>query len=139
MRGYKHGGRRSIRSIVRSLDRVDRFDRFDNFSFVRNFFKFSLASARFKRSKNHQNPSHPRQNSGRKNSDEKNGGQGTGARHGRCGGKARVTEIPGGRSPPDPPWGQGMGNGDFWGAKAPPDPPTTPFQKICPSGANFLK
>ena len=22
-----------------------------------------------------------------------------------CGGKARVTEIPGGRSPPDPPWG----------------------------------
>ena len=31
--------------------------------------------------------------------------QGMGARHGRCGGKARVTEIPGGRSPPDPPRG----------------------------------
>ena len=41
---------------------------------------------------------------GRKNSDEKNGGQGTGARHGRCGGKARVI------------------NGDSWGAK-PPTPP----------------
>ena len=26
------GGRRSIRSIARSLDRVDRFDRFDNFA-----------------------------------------------------------------------------------------------------------
>ena len=37
----------------------------------------------------------------------------------KIGGKARVTEIPGGQ--------------------APPDPPTTPFQKICPSGANFLK
>ena len=36
---------------------------------------------------------------------KKNWGQGTGARHGRCGGKARVTEIPGGRSPPDPPRG----------------------------------
>ena len=34
-----HGGRRSIRSIARSLDRVDRFDRFDNFSFVRNVWK----------------------------------------------------------------------------------------------------
>ena len=66
----------------------------------------------------------------RKNSDEKiwtkkNWGQGTGARHGRCGGKARVI------------------NGDSWGAK-PPRPPGgarhgTPFQKICPSGANFLK
>ena len=66
----------------------------------------------------------------RKNSDEtiwtkKNWGQGTGARHGRCGGKARVI------------------NGDSWGAK-PPRPPRgarhgTPFQKICPSGANFLK
>ena len=51
---------------------------------------------------------------------KKNWGQGTGARHGRCGGKARVI------------------NGDSWGAQ-PPRPPTTPFQKICPSGANFLK
>ena len=56
---------------------------------------------------------------------KKNWGQGTGARHGRCGGKARVI------------------NGDSWGAK-PPRPPGgarhgTPFQKICPSGANFLK
>ena len=34
---------------------------------------------------------------------EEQGGQGMGAMHGRCGGKARVTEIPGGRSPPDPP------------------------------------
>ena len=69
-------------------------------------------------------------NSDEKNLDEKfwqkkNEGQGTGARHGRCGGKARVI------------------NGDSWGAK-PPRPPGgarhgTPFQKICPSGANFLK
>ena len=42
---------------------------------------------------------------GRTNSDEKNGGQGTGARHGRCGGKARVI------------------NGDSWGAKPPRPPP----------------
>ena len=51
----------------------------------------------------------------RKNLDEKipkkfvivrvNWGQGTGARHGRCGGKARVTEIHGRQSPPDPPCG----------------------------------
>ena len=27
-----HGGRRSIRSIGRSIDRIDRFDRFDKFS-----------------------------------------------------------------------------------------------------------
>ena len=38
----------------------------------------------------------------------------------RTWGKARVTEIP---------------DGGF----AAPDPPTTTFQKICPSGANFLK
>ena len=35
----KHGGRRSIRSIARSLDRVDRFDRFDNFSVARKIFE----------------------------------------------------------------------------------------------------
>ena len=33
----RHGGRRSIRSIVRSIDQVDRFDRFDNFV---DFLKF---------------------------------------------------------------------------------------------------
>ena len=75
-------------------------------------------------------PTTDEKTSDEKNSDEiirtkkfgrkKNWGQGTGARHGRCGGKARVTEIP-------------------EGGKTPPDPPTTPFQKICPSGANFLK
>ena len=49
-----------------------------------------------------------------------------GARDGRCGGKARVTEIPGGSRPPQ---GQGTGNGDSGGRFAPPDPPTTSFQK----------
>ena len=32
-----HGGRRSVRSIARSIDRIDRFDRFGNF-FVRSKF-----------------------------------------------------------------------------------------------------
>ena len=34
-----YGGRRSIRSIARSLDRVDRFDRFDIFSVARKIFE----------------------------------------------------------------------------------------------------
>ena len=81
---------------------------------------------------------------GRTNSDEKNGGQGTGARHGRCGGKARViigdswgakpprtppggkarvTEFPGGRSPPDPPRGA---RHRYGGAS----PPQRPHQQV---------
>ena len=69
-----------------------------------------------------------------------NWGQGTGARHGRCGGKARVTEIPEGAKPPrPPPGGKARVTEIPEGGFAPPDPPTTPFQKICPSGANFLK
>ena len=103
-----------------------------------------MASVRFKRSKNHQNPSHPREKNisdenffgrkifGRKNSDEKNGGQGTGARHGRCGGKARVINGDSwGAKPPRPPRGARHGKRRFLGGQAPPDPPTTPFQKIC--------
>ena len=77
-----------------------------------------------------------------KNSDEKiptkkfrtkkNWGQGTGARHGRCGAKARVTEIPEeGFAPPDP-------LTEFpEGGEALPDSPTTTFQKICPPGKFF--
>ena len=84
---------------------------------------------------------------GRKNfrpktfSDEKNWGQGTGARHGRCGGKARVIngDSWGAKPPRTPPGGKARVTEIPGGGKAPPDPPTTPFQKICPSGASFLK
>ena len=57
-----------------------------------------------------------------------------------CGGKAPVTEIPEGAKPPRPtPGGKARVTEIPEGGKAPPDPPTTPFQKICPSGANFWK
>ena len=70
---------------------------------------------------------------------EEQGGQGTGAGHGRCGGKARVTEIPGGRIPPDTPQGgkarvKEIPEEGF----APPEPPTTTFQKIYPPGDFFF-
>ena len=80
----------------------------------------------------------------RKNLDEKipknfvivrvNWGQGTGARHGGCG-----TEIPGGRSPPDPLGGQGTGNEDSRGRFVPPRTPHDNISKNLPSRANFLK
>ena len=54
-----------------------------------------------------------------------------------CGGKARVTEIPGGRSPPDPPWGQGTRNGDSWGGKPPQTPPRHHFKKFALQGQIF--
>ena len=62
-------------------------------------------------------------------------GQSTGARHGRCGGKARVTEFPRGRSPPDtPPGGQGTGMG---GASPPQTPPRQHFKKFALPGKFF--
>ena len=67
-----------------------------------------------------------------------NWGQGTVARHGRCRGKARVTEIPEGAKPPRPPLGGKAQVTEIpEGGKAPPDPPTTAFQKICPPGKFF--
>ena len=54
-----------------------------------------------------------------------------------CGGKARVTEIPGGRSPPDPPGGQGTGNGDSRGALPPQTPPRHHFKKFALQGQIF--
>ena len=59
------------------------------------------------------------------------------ARTSSCGGKARVTEIPGGRSPPDPSWGQGTGNGDSWGGKPPQTPPRHHFKKFALQGQIF--
>ena len=73
---------------------------------------------------------------GRKNSDEKirtkkNWGQGTGARHGRCGGKARVIngDSWGAKPPRPPPGGKARVTEIPEGCFAPADPPTTTFQK----------
>ena len=55
-----------------------------------------------------------------------------------CGGKTRVTEIPGGAPPPsDLPGGKARVTEIPEGGFAPPDPPTTTFQKICPPGKFF--
>ena len=54
-----------------------------------------------------------------------------GARHSRCGGKARVMEIPEGRSaPPDPPGGKARETEIPEGGFAPPDPPTKKKKKM---------
>ena len=73
---------------------------------------------RFKRFKNLQNPSHPRDFFGRLTIFAIPEG-----------GKARETEIPEGAKPPRPSRGQGTGNGDSGWGFDPPDPPTTTFHK----------
>ena len=79
----------------------------------------------------------------RKNSNEtiwtkKNWGQGTGARHGRCGGKARVINGDSwGAKPTRPPQGARHGQRRFLGGQAPPAPPRHHFKKF--AFANFLK
>ena len=94
--------------------------------------------------KNFRSKNSDEKNSDEKNLDEKiwpkkNGGQGTGARHGRCGGKARVIngDSWGAKPPRPPPGGKARVTEIPEGGKAPPDPPTTPFQKICPPGKFF--
>ena len=79
------------------------------FEYFSHFSSAAAAPAAAATKKNVRSKNLDEKNSNEKNSDEKirtkkNGGQGTGARHGRCGGKARVI------------------NGDSWGAK-PPRPP----------------
>ena len=71
---------------------------------------------------------------GRTNSDKKNGGQGTGARHGRCGGKARVINGDSwGAKPPRPPPGGKARVTEIPGGASPPRPPHDTISKNLPS------
>ena len=56
-----------------------------------------------------------------------------------CGGKARVTEIPRGRSPPDPPWGARHGQRRFLMGASPPRSPHDTISKNLPFRGKFFE
>ena len=82
---------------------------------------------------------------GRKNLDEKiwprkNGGHGTGARHGRCGGKARVINGDSwGAKPPRPPLGGKARVTEIPGGASPPRPPHDTISKNLPFRGKFFE